>query len=215
VGWCDTAHQRGLGGSAHGPASRLWLEAYFWLEKRLEDGLAWSGSDLEKEGIGEHDLTPMAIRRAKKALGVVSRQRPGEAHAGWTWHLPPLPITNYPPLSTPLSPLSTDSYDLTDSSDTTDTPDYKTNTYEDNGQVVSDASGLSLGSDVSVEGVVTRGEDIPLDPLTPMPATDCSPPPCPHTETRVETMPDGYGLERCQGLGCRWSRIIPPKERKT
>jgi DNA repair protein RadA/Sms len=81
-----------LAGPTHGPDSRGWLEAYFWLERRLEGGLAWNATDIEQEAELQ-DLSPKALKRAKKALGVVSSQIKGEAHAGWTWRLPPLPPT--------------------------------------------------------------------------------------------------------------------------
>ena len=195
-----------LAGPAHGPDSRGWLAAYFWLEHRLEGGLPWPASDIEKEATSEaHDLTSMALRRAKKALGVVSRQVPGEVHAGWTWQLPPFPLVPYP------SP-STDSFDTTDATDTTDTSDLKTKTYEDGGQMGSDESGLSEGSGVSVDGVVTGGLS-PPDPLTPLPVSDCLPPPCAHPETRTETMDDGSTLARCLTPACRYSRATSPEKR--
>jgi hypothetical protein len=155
-----------LAGSAHGPDSRLWLSAYFWLEQRLAGGLAWSAKDIETEATSEeHDITTMALRKAKKALGVISRQLPGEAHAGWTWQLPPLPVVHYPTPST----------DLTYLTDSTDTPNHKTNTYEGGGQMVSVGSDGSEGSDVSVVEVVTEANPPPA-PLTPLPVTDCYPP---------------------------------------
>ena len=63
-----------LAGPAHGPHSQAWLEAYFWLEQRLEGGLSWPASDIETEAEGQ-DLSAHVLKRAKKALGVVSSQK--------------------------------------------------------------------------------------------------------------------------------------------
>jgi putative DNA primase/helicase len=162
-----------LAGPAHGPDARAWLAAYFWLEHRLEGGLAWPATDIEQEATGEeHDLTAGALRKAKKALGVISRQLSGEAHAGWTWQLPPFPLIHYP------SP-PTDSSDPTDATDPTDTPDQKTNTYEESWSDDTHTSDASDASDVSVVEVVTE-DATPSCPLSPVPATDCLPPPCVH-----------------------------------
>jgi putative DNA primase/helicase len=48
-------------------------------------------------------------------------------------------------------------------------------------------------------------------PLTPLPATDCYPPPCPHTETVREPMPDGSSLVRC--VACRRPVATSTQER--
>ena len=56
-----------LAGPAHGPDSRAWLAAYFWLEQRLAGGKAVPSAQIEKEATGEeHDLTMMALRKAKR-----------------------------------------------------------------------------------------------------------------------------------------------------
>jgi hypothetical protein len=86
-----------LAGSGRGPSHRAFLEGMLWLETRLEGGLAWAASDIEAEA-ETHDIANAMLKRAKKALGVVSAQLKGEAHAGWTWRLPPLSLP--PPLST-------------------------------------------------------------------------------------------------------------------
>jgi hypothetical protein len=48
-------------------------------------------------------------------------------------------------------------------------------------------------------------------PLPQLPVTDCYPPPCPHTETRIETMLDGSQLVRC--VACQRPVSITPNER--
>jgi putative DNA primase/helicase len=85
------------------------------------------------------------------------------------------------------------------------------NTGNSAGHYVHNVNGIN---DIVDPAIVTGSSPV-TGPLTPMPANDCSPPPCPHTETKKILMEDGSTWERCQGLGCRWSRIIPPKERKT
>jgi hypothetical protein len=184
-----------LAGPAHGPDSRGWLAAYFWLEERLADGLAWPSVDIEQEATNEaNDLTTAALRKAKKALGVISRQFPGEAHAGWTWQLPPFTIIHYQ------SP-TTDSSDSTDATDSTDTPDYKTKTYEDSVQWGSDGSDVSessVVSDASVVEVATR------DIVPPVP--DCLPETCTHPVTKSTKMDDGSVLKRC--TTCRYQEVI-------
>ena len=78
-----------LAGSGRGPNHRAFLEAVLWLEQRLEGGLAWNATNIEAEAALQ-DISSSLLKRAKKALGVVSAQIKGDAHAGWTWRLPPL-----------------------------------------------------------------------------------------------------------------------------
>src|SRR5262249_46332560 len=106
-----------LAGSGRGPSHRTFLEGLLWLAKRLEGGLAWNASDIETEA-ELNDISITILKRAKKALGVVSAQMKGAAHSGWTWRLPPFVIS---PIITP----STDTTDTTDTTDATDTPDLK------------------------------------------------------------------------------------------
>jgi hypothetical protein len=47
-----------------------------WLEHRLEGGLTWPASDIEEEA-DEQDISLGLLRRAKKALGVVSTKSSG------------------------------------------------------------------------------------------------------------------------------------------
>ena len=153
-----------LAGSGRGPNHRAFLEAVLWLEQRLEGGLAWNATDIEAEAESQ-DVSSGLLKRAKKALKVVSTQIKGEAHAGWTWRLPPLSL---PPTKTP----STDSSVPTDSSDTTDSPDLKSTTYEDGGARGSVVSDTSEGSGVSEDGVVVEPIVIAApDPVPPGP--DC------------------------------------------
>ena len=77
-----------LAGSGRGPNHRAFLEAVLWLEQRLEGGLAWNATDIEAQAELQ-DITTTTLRRAKKALGVVSAKG-HDKDAGWTWRLPPL-----------------------------------------------------------------------------------------------------------------------------
>jgi archaellum biogenesis ATPase FlaH len=143
-----------LAGSGRGPNHRAFLEGLLWLEKRLEGGLPWNASDIEAEA-ELNDISSDMLKRAKKALGVVSAQRKGEAHAGWTWRLPPLALF-------PTPPPPSDSTDPTDSTDSTDTPDLKSSTYTDTGVRGSVGPEGSEGSGVSVVGVAVGGKVAPL-----------------------------------------------------
>ena len=136
-----------LAGSGRGPNHRAFLEAVLWLEQRLEGGLVCNATDIEAEAELQ-DISSTLLKRAKKALGVVSAQIKGEAHAGWTWRLPPLSL---PPTRTP----PTDPSDSTDSTDSTDTPDLKSTTYKEVMVRESVESDAPEGSEGSVDGVVT------------------------------------------------------------
>jgi hypothetical protein len=210
-----------LAGPAHGPDSRGWLEAYFWLEHRLEGGLAWPATDLETEA-DLQDLSPKSLKRAKKALGVVSTQLKGEAGPGWTWRLPPLTTS---PCPTP----STGATEPTGATGATGSPDLKSKTYEESkdsaagGEEARDPEGSEVPeapvdpgdpvdrvvTDVGVDARVSSCGDGNLSPLVSTP--DCLPPPCAHPETRTETMLDGSTLIRC--LTCRYLHVTPA-ERK-
>src|SRR5262249_23545581 len=65
-----------LSGSGRGPSHRTLIEGLLWLEKRLEGGLAWNASDIETEA-EQNDISGNVLKRAKKALGVVSAQVKG------------------------------------------------------------------------------------------------------------------------------------------
>jgi hypothetical protein len=84
-----------LAGPSRGPDPRAFLEAYFWLEQRLEGNLAWNASDIEQEATDEQELSAHMLKRAKKALGVISAKGT-DKDAGWTWRLPPLPVCTPP-----------------------------------------------------------------------------------------------------------------------
>lgn len=80
-------------GNKRGPDPMAFVEAFCWLEQRLEGGLAWASADIEEEMLTD-GYKKDTIRKAKKALGVVSKQTP----TGWTWRLEPLSLI--PPPST-------------------------------------------------------------------------------------------------------------------
>ena len=77
-----------LAGGDRGPEPDVFLETFFWLEQRLEGGMAWSAKDMlaEAELVG---YSKKMLYKAKKALVVISRQ----TQDGWTWRLPSLSPT--------------------------------------------------------------------------------------------------------------------------
>jgi DNA repair protein RadA/Sms len=81
-----------LAGNSRGPDPHAFFEAYCWLEKRLEGGVPVPSSDIEMQAEEELDLSPRTLRRAKKALKIVSVKQ-GE---GWSWKLPDLDILSPP-----------------------------------------------------------------------------------------------------------------------
>jgi hypothetical protein len=177
-----------LAGSGRGPNHRAFLEAVLWLEQRLEGGLAWNATDIEAEAELQ-EISSSLLKRAKKALRVVSAQLKGEPHAGWTWRLPPLslPLTRTP---------STDASVPTDTTDATDTPDLKSMTYEDVGVRDSVASDASEVSGVSEDGVV--GEPIVFAVPGPVPPG----PACPECRCLNVLMLGEYGAcPLCQWKG--------------
>jgi len=143
-----------LAGSGRGPNHRMFLEGLLWLEKRLEGGLAWNSSDIEAEA-ELNDISGNVLKRAKKALGVVSAQIKGQAHAGWTWRLPVLEV------SSPTLP-STESSDSTEDTEPTESPDLESIVYADTGVRGSEGSHDSVGSEDS-EGGVLEGK---IEPVT-------------------------------------------------
>ena len=78
-----------IAGDRRGPDPMAFIEAFCWLEQRLAEGRTWPASDIETEAL-EQDHKKDTIRRAKKALGVVSTKMAGSSEGGWTWRLPPL-----------------------------------------------------------------------------------------------------------------------------
>ena len=68
-------------------------EAKNWLTQRLQDGEPQSAKDLLKEAKGD-GITDKTLRRAKKELGIVSRQH----ERVWVWQWPQTAVGH---LSTP------------------------------------------------------------------------------------------------------------------
>ena len=87
-----------IAGSGRGPNPHDFLEAFFWLESRLEGGLAWPASDIETEAEEQQNLSQHVLKKAKKALGVVS-WKGHDKDAAWMRRLPLLPAST-PPSST-------------------------------------------------------------------------------------------------------------------
>lgn len=74
-----------LAGNGRGPDPHAFLEAFLWLEARLDGGLPVPAADVELQA-EEAGFSVKLIRKAKKSLHVVSTQRP----TGWEWRLPSL-----------------------------------------------------------------------------------------------------------------------------
>jgi hypothetical protein len=133
-----------LAGSGRGPNHRAFLEALLWLEKRLEGGLQWNASDIETEA-EEQDIRPDTLKRAKRALNVVSRKITGKPDGAWTWRLPLLSLYSTP---------STSSSSFTSSTSTTSTSSDKTKTYTEQAPPVVVGLVREVGEEVEVEAVV-------------------------------------------------------------
>jgi DNA repair protein RadA/Sms len=78
-----------LAGSGRGPDPQAFFEAYLWLEKRLEGGIPVPATDIEDQAEHDLDISLKVLKRAKKALGVVSRKM---ASGTWMWNLPSLTL---------------------------------------------------------------------------------------------------------------------------
>ena len=79
-----------LAGTGRGPDPHAFLEVVLWLEAELASGIPQSAKDLE-ERLSEEGFKRDTIRRAKKALGIVSLKHGGTLDGGWDWKLPSLP----------------------------------------------------------------------------------------------------------------------------
>ena len=152
-----------LAGSGRGPTHTTFLEAVLWLEARLEGRLPCLGTVIEKEA-AEQDIAATTLRRAKKALGVVSTKGHDKDDV-WTWFLPPLPVP------TPLTSTSSS----TSSTSTTSTSLDKSTSYECGGlkeacqsEGVEDVEEVEEVEEVEVSQVVS--EQVPA--LPPIPAYD-------------------------------------------
>src|SRR5262249_46530480 len=96
-----------LAGGNRGPDPQTFLEAFCWLEQRLEGDRAWHAADILQMA-QEQGYKRDTVYRAKKALGVISKKDFKEEDEPWTWRLPPLPLLA-PPSLTPGSTGSTGS----------------------------------------------------------------------------------------------------------
>lgn len=141
-----------LAGSGRGPDPRAFLEAYLWLEKRLEGGIAIPATDVEAQAEQEIDVTTKILRKAKKSLGVVSKQE----SLGWTWRLLSLSLS-YPPTS---SIGSTEGTGSTGTTGTTGVSDVFTH---DNDHGLSSVTRWE--ADAPNNPVTPEDPDTPVDPV--------------------------------------------------
>jgi AAA domain len=161
--WCGVTRvgEAVLAGAGRGPNPHALLEACFWLEHRLASGHPQLSTELEQAADAE-EIGEGALKRAKKALGVVSTQATGALHGGWWWSLPPLRITPSEPT------------EASDATEPTDAPEDISNTYEDSiGQKDPERreedppSGVSEDSEDSVASVGSEVHEGALRMLTP------------------------------------------------
>jgi hypothetical protein len=150
--WCGVSRigEAVLAGGGRGPHPEALLEACFWLEDALASGTPRLSREMESEAEAA-DIALGVLKRAKKALGILSTQVTGEAHGGWLWSLPPLGTH------------ASDATEVTDITDTTEDPDLESKTYEGctaDGEAqrsrASEGSGASEGSEDSVSAVIHR-----------------------------------------------------------
>jgi hypothetical protein len=80
-----------VAGSGRGPDRYAFLEAVYWLEGYMRPGLPYKAKDLE-EALSEEGFHAGVMKRAKKALGIVSTKQ-GEI---WYWKMPDLPVITPP-----------------------------------------------------------------------------------------------------------------------
>jgi hypothetical protein len=90
-------------GNQRGPDPIAFVQAFCWLEERLGGGRPWPAEDLETEALEEGHKKD-TVRRAKKALGVVSNKVSGQ-DGKWTWRLPDFTVIT-PPVTTTVSSVS-------------------------------------------------------------------------------------------------------------
>jgi hypothetical protein len=90
--WCGVSRISAemMGGSGRGPDPQASLEALFWLEDKLKDGIPQPSEDL-RSAAEEEGIAFRTLRRAKQALQIRSIKRIGEKDQ-WDWQLPSLAI---------------------------------------------------------------------------------------------------------------------------
>jgi DNA repair protein RadA/Sms len=128
--WCGVSRISAevLGGTGRGPDPTAFLEAVFWLEDRLKDGLPQASAALGVEA-DEDGIAFRTLRRAKQAPQIRSIKRGPDPQGKevWNWQLLSLPLIAPPathpgPLGPPgpldpldlLGPLHTDQRDRED-----------------------------------------------------------------------------------------------------
>ena len=86
--WCGVSRISAemMAGSESGPDTNAFLEALFWLEDTLQDGLPRQAEDL-RSAAEEEDIAFRTLRRAKQALQIRSIKRAGDTDK-WDWQLP-------------------------------------------------------------------------------------------------------------------------------
>ena len=97
--WCGVSRLSAevIGGSGRGPDPTAFLEAVFWLEDQLKDGIPQASETL-REDAEEYGIAFRTLRRAKQALQIRSIKR-GKDPAGkesWDWQLPSLTMIHPP-----------------------------------------------------------------------------------------------------------------------
>jgi hypothetical protein len=199
--WCGVTRMNAqmLGGSGRGPDPHAFIEACFWLEEKLQDGFPRNADDL-LTWAKQDDIGQKSLYSAKKALKVTSIQSGGI----WLWKFPPTQAT--------------EDTELTGLTGLTEASDAVTSDNAPLSPPSPDASDSPDTSDASVSPVVTRNtlltpaftlSPLNLSPLDCLPSSNGTAPPCPHPETRTETMEDGSTLIRC--TTCRYRQVLSPE----
>jgi hypothetical protein len=91
--WCGVSRVDAevIAGNGRGPDPTAMLEILFWLEKELASGIPQPSQDILTR-MEEEGFKPGSVKRAKKALGIISHHN-GQS---WNWELPQLPMVPPP-----------------------------------------------------------------------------------------------------------------------
>jgi hypothetical protein len=97
--WCGVSRVSAevIGGTGRGPDPTAFLEAVFWLEDRLRDGIPHASEGVRAEA-EEDGIAFRTLQRAKRALQVrsIKRGQDPEGKEAWDWQLPSLTMIPTP-----------------------------------------------------------------------------------------------------------------------
>jgi AAA domain len=201
--WCGVSRLSAelMAGSGRGPDPHAFLGVVCWLEDHLKPGIPRPVTKIMEalEEDGYHGLT---VKRAKKALGIVSLKTP----KGWLWRMPLL-TTLRPPLSEPLESLSP--LEPLESLDTLQrNPEVRESPTQADQPIQEDQEGQEYQEDQVVIGgrVETAGQ--PPDPHPPEGH------PSPPTSTAVDPPGDGAGRKSSKRRPAPWTFPRPNRRQE-